>query len=242
MENTNLKKPITMLAQTEKGQFSEQGIHSCTDQVIGINPGLGLMVLAQVDSHEDKTAAHKAVEIMLDDMQLNLSSSTAKHCLSESVDNINEYLCLQAESTELMYSNKGVDLSAIQIGKNGISSCSLGKLSSLKFSANELQFLGDESATQNKLGVDVSLQASIVEQGFIEGDILFMSSSTLINQLGQDFIRITLSRFNDNLEMALRQINTRAQRHGLKLIPAVIVCRRNQHIGASRSWFNKPRK
>lgn len=246
----DLKDSISIIAQTENGQFSENGIQYVDSNVIGVNSQLGLMVLTSGESQGEQAAAFKAVEIMMDDMQLNLTSKNSKskyqgsialRCMTESLDNINEYLYSHSETDIQLKQPAGVDLAAVQILQNVISSCSVGGLQCLKFSDNKLQVLSDDSKAEDKLGIETSFKPDIVEQAFTEGDIVVLLASSLIKELGQEFIRLTLSRFNENLEMALRQINTRALKNGLKHKPNMIICRKNQVVEERRSWFQKLR-
>ena len=247
----NLKESINFLAQTENGQFSKSGIHTFDQQVIAINAELGLMILAQGKVSGENSPAYKSVEIMLDDMELNLSAikkeselsvSVASHCMSESLDNINEYLFSQANTNEAMELGRGVEFAAVQLHHSLISCGSVGGLECLIFSANELRVLGTKTSVQEKLGVGLSLQPEIAEQDFVTGDIVLMLSSDLLQVLTQEFIRVTLSRFNENLEMAIRQINTRALQNGFNHKPALIICSMNQVIEKRRSWLGKLRK
>ncbi len=246
----DLKDSISIVAQSENGLFSDTGIQYFANDVVGINPHLGLMMLSRSDNEGLQSKAYKSIEIMMDDMQLNLtakitksrfSGSLASRCLSESLDNINEYLCFQSPSTAPSDVNKGVDLSAIQIEKNSFSSCSIGNLRCLHFSGNELKILATSSPAQKKLGIDTSFKPNVVELEFAEGDIVMLLSAALIKDLGLDFIRVTLSRFKENLEMIIRQINTRALQNGLKQKPVMIICYKDKAIVERRNWFNKLR-
>jgi len=243
-----LKESIDIVAQLGNEHFSEKNIQVDANNVVGINPELGLMVLAVSSSQSNSTAASKSVEIMLDDMELNLRStrkdsrqntSVVSRCISESLDNINEYLCFQAERGASTETDRGVNLSVIQIQPNTISCGNIGNLNCVLFSNSEIVMLTNESMMEQKLGIKTSLESKIIEQDFAVGDILILSTPELMTQLGKDFIRITLSRFNENLEMAIRQINTRALHHGFKHKPTLILCRKIRSIEASRSWFNK---
>jgi len=243
-----LKESIELVAQLGNEQFSDKNIQVAENEAVGINPELGLMVLAVSSSQNDSTAASKSVEIMLDDMELNLKStsqdsrhiaSEVSRCISESLDNINEYLCFQAERNASFETDRGVDLSVIQIQPDTISCGNIGNLNCVLFSNNEIVMLNNESMAEQKLGINTSIESKIIEQDFAVGNILMLSAPELMTQLGEDFIRVTLSRFNENLEMAIRQINTRALHHGFKHKPALILCRKIHSIEASRSWFNK---
>jgi len=244
----NLKESIKLVAQLGNELFSEKSIQVFANDVVGINPELGLMVLAASSNQGDSTTASKSVEIMLDDMQLNLNStrqdsphiaSVVSRCISESLENINEYLYFQAQRSTSIETDRGVDLSVIQILPNTISCGNIGNLNCVLFSNSEMVKLNNESMAEQKLGIKSSLQSKIIEHDFAVGDILILSAPELMSRLGEEFIRVTLSRFDENLEMAIRQINTRALHHGFKHKPTLILCRKIHSIEASRSWFNK---
>ncbi len=244
----NLKQSITIVAQIDNEQFSDKNIQVFAHDAVGINPQLGLMVLAASADQGDSDAAAKSVEIMLDDMELNLKptrqesrhiASEVSRCIAESLENINEYLCFQTERIASIETDRGINLSVIQIQPNSISCGNIGNLNCVLFSNNEIVMLNNDPVAEQKLGVNTSLQSKITEHDFVVGDILILSSPELMTQLGEDFVRVTLTRFNDNLEMAIRQINTRALHHGFKHKPTLILCRKTHSIEASRSWFSK---
>ena len=248
----NLKDSINILAQTENGSFTETGIHNTSRHVVGVEQKLGLIILTQGNSQDFNQPAYKSVEIMLDDMELNLSAKikssqlsgfAASQCMSESLENINEYLCSQSANSETVDETNGVELAAIQIHQSSISYCSVGKVNCLVFNDNlGLQVLAVDNSAQEKLGIETSLQAEVAEHDVVVGDIVVLLPSDLLNLLTPDFIRITLSRFNQNLEMALRQINTRALQNDLPEKPTIALCRVNQMTEKKRSWFGKIRK
>lgn len=242
----NPKDSISILAQTDEGLFLDNGIRHDTCNVIGIDADLGLMVLASGESQTASSPTYKAVEIMMDDMQLNLSASQDKTwpavsiaslCLTESIDNINEYLCPRVYADSSSDSNQGVELLAVQFFEDAMSCCNIGSMQCLIFSDNKLRFSGSENEPQLKLGISSSIETEIPEYKYIADDVILLLSSGLLEILDFEFIRMTLSRFSENLDMALRQINTRAMQNGLKQKPFIIICKINQLEEKPRSWF-----
>ena len=246
----NLKAPIKILVQTEIGQFSESGIQLSGPQVVGINQETGLIILAQGITQGEQSSAHKCIEIMLDDMALNLPVAADESgqfgsvavCMSESLENINEYLYAQLNELESAGKANEVELAAIQVYRNSISCCDVGALNCLLFSDNKLSVLEDGDSTDQKLGVDPSFKPAISRQDFNPGDIVLVLSSALLNSLSHEFIRVTLSRFHENLEMALRQINTRAMQNGMNVKPTLVICRMSHPVEERRSWLGKLKK
>ena len=86
------------------------------------------------------------------------------------------------------------------------------------------------------LGRDTAFQAEACEQTLQEGDVLAMISRDAMTALGNEFLRLTMSRFSDNLEMAQRQINARAQHEGLPSKPEFILLRVDQ-VESARKWL-----
>jgi len=244
-----LNTEITILAQMGEKQFSETGIESDGLLVAGINHELGLLVLAAADEESYKqNSAYKAIEIMMDDMSFNLSvnagnsgkiTSAVTQCMHESIDNINEYLFSQFQASALSSDMGGVDLSAIQIQQNVISCCQLGEIQGFKFSDNQLSKLGAAEQDKLRLGTHNSLTVNIVEHGIRQGDILILTTEQVMTKIGEEFIRVTTSRFSDNLEMLLRQLNTRALHNGLEQNPVIILCRIERSQTQKSGWLSR---
>ncbi len=220
-----------------------------------IDPSLGLMAISS--SHPDgiePSPARTAMEILLDDMRTNIpqfrdeiadskSSGRRVNCLQESLDNINEYLYgqvgVQYDSTSMV----ATQLSAFQY-LNGYLSYIMGAgIMCLLIRNNELIGLSNASShLAGALGEKPLFESRVEDIALAKDDILFIASVGDISIIEDEFIRLTLSRFPENLDTALRQINTRASRKGMKDIPGIIICRINQETSLQRSWIDKLKK
>jgi len=228
--------------------ISDLPIQHSKDLALGIQHELGLFVLAQESNLKTQVFAQKSIEILLDDMSFNLSALSDKqkqssthvsNCLHESVENINDYLIEQHQINPDNISQQGISLSAIQCHSHGISSCLHGNISCLKYSNDTLYALGSKLTKTKALGVNSRLSFTVIEEEFKLGDILFLATFELIEQLGHEFIRITLSRFGDNLYMAIRQINSRAKKKGITSNLSFIVCKNNSHTSVKKGWLSQ---
>lgn len=244
----NAQAYVTIIAQTESGEIIKQGLEQSSKSTLGINPELGLVVLAEGTQEHDE-GARKSVEILLDDMQLNLSSilheprsgAVASECLLESIENINDYLhsltCQDSSTT----TRTAVSIIASQFIQHKCSVMAVGEYHCLLLHQDNLQNLV-LGASNNLLGEDNGIQALTAEPDIQQGDTLVLLPSSVVSAIGEEFIRVTLLRFADNLDMALRQINTRTARQGMATKPVIAICKILQSAGKQRSWLDKLRK
>ena len=232
-----------------------QGVFEAALYVAGIDPSLGLMAISS--SHPGGTEAspaRMAMEILLDDMRTNIpqfldeiadskNSDQGVNCLQESLNNINEYLYGQVGAQYDSTSVVATQLSAFQY-LNGYLSYILGAgIKCLLLRNKELKELSNVySHLAGALGEKPLLESRVEDVALAKDDILFIASVGDISTIEEEFIRLTLSRFPENLHTALRQINTRASRKGMKDIPGIIVCRINQETGLKRGWIDKLKK
>ncbi|RLA45891.1 MAG: hypothetical protein DRR06_05210 [Gammaproteobacteria bacterium] len=225
---------VNTVGQTINDQTFERGIALSGPHALGVNPELGLIAMAEGDSQAKDTPAHKAIEVLLDDIQLNLSpdggrttipmaDSLTTFCLRESVDNINDYLFSNMDQWQPRESYKGVGLAAMLPHGKRLSYTITGDTGCFLFSDNQLIDLNASADKTTRLGLDSRIKPEVSEVEFHDGDILIMISADALNCTGSDFIRVTLSRFGDNLERVLRQINTRTKRNGLEHRPDLIL-------------------
>lgn len=244
----NMHDCVSIIAQNEEGVIIKQGLDLCPSSAIGINPQLGLVVLADATQGRQQEAL-KSVEILLDDMQLNLpavlpgsySAATASSCLLESLNNINEYLYTLSQQDGSADKHSAVSLIAAQFLQHQCSVMAVGRYNCLLLHQDQLVDL-DTVATNNLPGKDHSILTLTSEQDLHQGDILLLVASSVVALIGQEFIRVTLSRFRDNLDMVLRQINIRVARQGMPSKPAIIICKMLQSRDEERGWLAKWRK
>ncbi len=240
---------LSVIVQTENDQFTSSGIYKDGQFLVGINIELGLISIAHTEIDSQHSLAHKSIEILLDDMSLNLpgisdnrhQGGDANRCLKESIDNINEYLVSQSMTNSLV-GKDGIELVATQVQKNFLNCFQTAKFSSLQFSANRLQNLLKDKPSPVVLGLHAALDPEVTAVTLESGDILLLTSVKDMQLIGEEFLRVTLSRFSDNLEMLLRQINTRALHNGLKDKPVVALCRLDKVLEEQRGWLGKFRK
>ncbi len=231
----NLHNYLRYQVQASDGQSLTDGILQTDQDVIAINPASGLMTLAQGQ------LARRAVEVLLDDMALNLpKNNNASDCLNESFDNINEYLRSLATDENLPQTTQGVSLIALQLMPEHLSLAMLGSYSCLYFSAGELKPLLANS--EHELGVGKDPQTEDCEQAFAEGDQLLIGKTAELDFVDEDYIRVTLGRFDDNLDMSLRQISARAMNQGLGYKPTMLLCRLQQDAKKASGWLARLRK
>lgn len=230
------------------GQINGQAITDATIQrsqalTFGLQHELGLMIVAMDTNTLEQSAAVKAIEIMLDDMSFNLSSQdslTSKQistCLHESIENINEFQLDQNNLNPDDLSTKGISLTAIQLSPHGVLCSMHGDTCCLKLSNDSLELLGTKVSQAKSLGINPELSFNINEQAMATNDMLFLSSYSLIDKLGHDFIRMTLSRFTDNTYMAIRQINARATKLNITTDVSFLLCRKTSKTKAKKGWF-----
>ncbi len=247
----NQNDKFSYIAQNMDGQSIEQGLADGNGLALAINAELGLMAMAYA-GHEQANPK-QALEILLDDMQLNLPASEnrdvntdtvlATQCLAESYENINEFLldtfARDGHSDQL----RPVALAAIQFVNDKLSCAVVGDFCCLKFSDERINTLNDIYEVNLKgdstLGSKSDFRVNMTQHGVKAGDFIMLTTLKVIHAVGEEHIRLTLSRFHDNLDMALRQINTRAAKRGLEQKPAMIIARAESPVVKKRGWLNK---
>lgn len=239
----NLQDAIKFIIQTGHDISTENGIQSDGALSIGLDTLHGLLSMARGRSG-DAAIAEKTLEILIDDMQLNLPTLQQKRgskspeilCLQESLENINEYLLVYAHERGLADTQWGVSLCAFQFSPSNVSCCVYGDFQAYHFREGQINALFTQEMNNHLLGRDTAFQAEACEQTLQKGDVLAMISRDAMTALGNEFLRLTMSRFSDNLEMAQRQINARAQHEGLPSKPEFILLRVDQ-VESARKWL-----
>ena len=247
---TNLH--LTIYTQLPDRQKVGEGMHVTKDYVIGTHNDPGLLAIAKGQSLIDDSAAKKTIEILLDDMEVNLSAtqtglgrakpgSFVKQCAQESVDNINEYLHFQFAKNQLSAQDAHTSLALIQFFEGHFGYVIMGGFSCLLLRQGELKALGLASDSSCSLGEKASfekLSESIPAQ---LGDILVMAQKRDIHTIGMDYLRTTLSRFPNDIDRALRQINTLVARNKIDNEPGIVIARVDEQVINKRSWVDKLR-
>jgi len=245
---------LTITAQMPGHRNFVNDIFESTELVAGIDQEIGLMAISTSKPGIEVSPARMSMEILLDDMRTNIPqfdaditeskfSALGVNCLQESLDNINEYLYSQVgveyDSTTMV----ATQLSAFQY-LNGYLSYVLGVgIRCLLIRNNDLHELSNVSShLAGALGERPMFESRVEQKELRKGDIIFIAASGDINTIEEEFIRITLSRFPQNLDTALRQINTKVSRKGMTQIPGIILCRVNQETSQKRRWMDKLKK
>ena len=208
------------LAQGADGQRFDRGLHGERGRVIGVDPDLGVAVLAWCADAES-ASARVAVEILLDDMQSNLQSITLSEvmeeapglaCLRESLDNIAEYLREQG--------GDAVSLAALQIDEQGRANLALaGGVVALARREPVLRLDAGSSAPLGAADPADPLLIELPAQGL---DCLLLLPLADEAGIGPDYVQVSLGRFCDTPDMLLRQLGVRAQRQGLEHAPMLM--------------------
>ncbi len=245
---------LTIIAQMPGQNEFVEGIYDAPAYVAGIDQSIGLMAISSSASTVETSPARMAMEILMDDMRTNVPQfaedqteskimALTVNCLQESLDNINEYLYSQVGRQYDSTAAVSTQLSAFQY-LNGLLSYVLGAgVKSLILRNNVLRELSNVSShLTGALGEKPLFESRVETEALVTGDIIFIASSGDISIIGEDFIRVTLSRFPKNLDTALRQINTKVARKGMPQIPGIMLCRIEQDIDLKRSWMNKLKK
>ncbi|MDJ0833925.1 MAG: hypothetical protein QNJ69_10415 [Gammaproteobacteria bacterium] len=236
----NLHNNLRYQVQAADGKSLTDGILQTEQDVIAINPQSGLITLA-LGHQQPQQMAMRAVEVLLDDMALNLpKNNNATDCLQESFDNINEYLLSLYQQEDLPAAEQGVSMIALQLMPEHLALTALGDYSCLYFSGGKLNPLIDSG--EHKLGIDARIEAESCEQPYTAGDQLLLAKTTELGLIDEDYIRVTLGRFDENLEMSLRQISARAQNQGLGHKPTILLCRVQQNAKKGSGWLSRLRK
>lgn len=242
--------PSTLI-QLPGGQMVSAGVHVLDDCVFGIGQFPRLIAIAQPEDGVDVSAASTAIEIFLDDMQTNLGEHSetvvqtedknfAKTCMQESFDNINEYLNRQARAKQVSDSDQLVAITALHIGSNYFHYYTIGCFGCYLSSGGKILNLGHKSEERFEiLGANPEFSSSVQTQDIYQDDLILVGRNSEIESVGLDFIRMTLSRFPDELDVVIRQLNTRALHSGLKHPPGWIIAKSQSKSAIKTGWFGK---
>ncbi len=249
----NQLENLIYLAQTSGGQVFTEGMQVSDALAIAIDPEQGLLAMARgCSEHADP---QKVIEILIDDMQVNLpplesrdastDTELASRCLTESYDNINEYL-LGSVSGNNEPDESCVSLASIQFVNNRLSCAVVGEYCCLNFSEDKIITMNDiydlNLRGDRALGLKMDFKMNVTQHPIRSEQIVFMAPLDVVQTIGEEHIRLTLGRFHDNFDMALRQINTRAAKRGLGCKPALIIARVEAYIEQNRGWLGRLRR
>jgi len=241
---------LTIAAQIPGQKNLEPGIYQTTDQVLGFDPELGLIAFANSPLSTESSPAQTAMEILMDDMQTNIPKLNAQmsdadqtrlgaNCLQESLDNINEYL-YDLTASRFVTTQSTASITALHYMENQLNFITGSSEKCFLFKNNKLKSISN--TVSRPLGGKPNYNSEVQHVAMSSGDILIIAATSDIKTIGEDFIRLTLSRFPDDLEMVLRQINTKISHTGASQIPSIIICRINQKATMKKkSWIGRLR-
>jgi len=245
-----IQEDLTIAAQMPGHKDLQPGIHESTDQVIGLAPDIGLIAVSTDPLKAQSSPARLAMDILIDDMQTNIPQLKSKmgdtgmaspgtDCLQESLENINDYLYDLTASRFDTTQSTIANITALQY-LNGYLSFTIGSgMNCFLFKNNKLKSISD--SVSRPLGGKPNYNSKVQNKAMSSGDILFIAAIDDITMLGEDFIRLTLSRFPDNIDMVIRQLNTKISRTDTREMPSIIICRINQEYNLKKSWIGKLR-
>ena len=244
---------LTVFALLSGQQQVDEGVYVIQDTTIGISHEYGLLAMAKSNPVVDGSAASKTVEILLDDMDTNLSATQTgigraspntfvKQCVQESLDNINEFLHFQLSKIQMTAQDAHTSLATIQYFEGHFGYIVMAGFSCLLFRRDELTVLSSSSKESTYLLGEKPAFGGLVQSKQVrQGDIIVMAQTDDIDTIGVDYLRTTLSRFPDSIDMALRQIKTRASRKYASREPSIIMARVDTLVVKKRGWLNKLR-
>lgn len=242
---------VSMLAQTSEGELVSKGSGGSGHHKVIIDETFSLLGLAGDHAEQPGTLASLALEILLDDMRTNLSSREyeqatgfEKHvittrCIQESFENINDYLISQANPEDITAGKNSVSLCALQITQGQCSFIHASDHCCMHYRHEKLVDLSKKDKATTLLGLSSHPSIGSTEVNVSNRDILFICDMSLLQILDDEYLRVTLSRFQDSPEMAIRQINSRALRAGMQSKPIMALVTVSLQENKSKSWFKR---
>lgn len=107
------------------------------------------------------------------------------------------------------------------------------------YTPEEAKNSSNKNLVTRALGIEASSTPDIQENIVIAGDIFLLCSDGLTDLVDDEFILLTLERFSDNLEVAAKQLISRANHNGGKDNISVMLCYINKDFSIKTSWFHK---
>lgn len=244
---------VKILAQVGDEEPFMDGVIEAGTLRVAINNDYSMFGLAEDKGDSAGKMAGLALEILLDDVQTNLSSreytqasSYEKHvlgtrCIEESFENINDFLLSQGGAAS--GDRRGLALSALQVVQGECSFIHADEHCCLHFHDGKLMNLSQINRSDDDrktlLGVGETLHIKVNQLSMTSSDLLLSCGCELFRYVPEDFLRVTLSRFMENPEMAMRQITSKAQRNGMQGRPLLIIVTLQNTNEKSKSWFGR---
>ena len=242
-----LKEQLSYYIQAGDGHALSEGIISTELTATALDSAQGLMMLDFDQSSGFPDAALKGAEIIMDDMAVNFDAKArtsaihiarerAELSLTESFQNIHEYL--QSTSVSTGQPPAALSLIALQFFAGQVCVCAQGEYEAMVFDGEHLKPLLDPYVT-GYLGAASRKKPQFVHYELSLADMLLVMQKPDLKRVELRFLEMTVSRFSDNLEVAVRQINTRAKYQGIEYKPPLILARVDQPYKAvKKGWFN----
>jgi hypothetical protein len=246
---------VKILAQTGDDYPVSEGLSGHGPHMVAIDNQYSFFGLAEDLTDADGTVARVALEILLDDVQTNLGSREfeqateyEKHvlgsrCIEESFENINDYLMDQEFAQSGDAQHKGVAMSVMQVLHGQCSFVHAAEHCCILFRDGQLKFLNRAQDSADKvntrLGVTQALNIQINQIALAAKDILLICNWQLLHYVDEEFLRVTLARFEDTPDMAIRQINSRSSRAGMQQKPLLALVTLSAGAEKSKGWFHR---
>ncbi|MBL7003263.1 MAG: Stp1/IreP family PP2C-type Ser/Thr phosphatase [Gammaproteobacteria bacterium] len=107
------------------------------------------------------------------------------------------------------------------------------------YTPEEAKKSSNKNLVTRALGIDPSATPDIQEDIVLKGDLFLLCSDGLTDLVEDEFISLTLERFSDNLEVAAKQLISKANDNGGKDNISVMLCYIEEDYSIKTSWFKK---
>jgi hypothetical protein len=231
---TDSQYSYSYLAQVETGQKLSSGLFESEHGICLIDAELGLAALASGPA-EHSTSPLKSVQILQDDMHTNLTQISVQEGLLESFTNIHEYL----QNTNEFSDDHGIGLVALHAGEGEINVISSGGFQCLRVHQGQVSNLlkGDTGFLQLGCRRAPALEQTHCEM--VAGDLVVLISHADALRVGDDFMRLTLSRFANTPDVIVRQINTRLSNRMQRKTPSMLCLRCESVLAHKQGWLGQ---
>jgi hypothetical protein len=232
-----MQQPIEIYAYDRSGKSISDGLVSVDDDYLLVDQNLGLIAYAHGDDDPGVDSTKLALEILLDDMQTNLhvddyaranrlkKQDIALACVEESYHNIHDYLIEQSAPQKT--GAPKVSLSSLQIVTGRCQYLLAEGLRCLRFSDDKLVDLTAKAESQAAAGVTLGQNEAPQFKPDVynldKADRLLVTTGEIVDLVGLDYLRVTLSRFLDSPQTALRQIASKIRKGGLGDSPLLAI-------------------
>lgn len=183
-------------------------------------------------------------------------------CLQNAVEFANKLVYETAEANP-EHKGMGTTVVALQFYNNTLSLAHIGDSRCYRLRADKLeQITKDHSLLQElidrgfytpeearksmnrnlvtrALGIDSVVVTDIQEDVVLKNDIYLLCSDGLTDLVEDEDIYLTITRFSDNLEVAAKQLITKANQNGGKDNISVMLCSIDENFSIRKGWFTK---